>query len=191
MSGVHWMQFIAKCRIENGLLSVTLEILNPLHRLYTKRSCKFLQSYIKFQNLTNYLSNIFHILIVFHDHGDWLFWFERSEGSGASPRDRLAVGWFLMWQLADFWCGSWLNSRMAVGHSVLSVRDVRLASFLLYHRQELSIGMEERNCIGISWNSRIFVYQRGRSSLPLRMVILTSPDLGFTSRCWYVQNLQS
>jgi len=41
------MQFVAERRIENGLLSVTLTILNLLHHLYTKKSCEFFQSYEK------------------------------------------------------------------------------------------------------------------------------------------------
>ena len=46
-SGVHWVQFIAEWRIEYGLLSVTLKILNLPNCLYTKKSCKFFQSYEK------------------------------------------------------------------------------------------------------------------------------------------------
>ena len=41
------MQFIAECRIENGLQFVTPFFLNSPNCLYTKKSCKFLQSYEK------------------------------------------------------------------------------------------------------------------------------------------------
>jgi len=41
------MQFVAECRIENGLQFVTQKILNPPDCLYLKESCKFLQSYEK------------------------------------------------------------------------------------------------------------------------------------------------
>ena len=41
------MQIIAEQRIENGLLSVTLKILNLPNCLYTKISCNFFQSYEK------------------------------------------------------------------------------------------------------------------------------------------------
>jgi len=39
------MQIIAEQRMENGLLSVTLKILNLSNFLYTEKSCKFFQSY--------------------------------------------------------------------------------------------------------------------------------------------------
>ena len=41
------LNIFAERGIEYGLLSVTLKILNPLHRLYIKKSCEFLQSYEK------------------------------------------------------------------------------------------------------------------------------------------------
>ena len=45
--GCSFRQFIAEQRIENGLLSVTLKILNLPNCLHTKESCEFLQSYEK------------------------------------------------------------------------------------------------------------------------------------------------
>ena len=50
------MQFVAERGIENGLQIVTPIFLNPLNCLYTKKDCKFFQSYEK------YLS--FHIIEV-------------------------------------------------------------------------------------------------------------------------------
>jgi len=41
------MQIIAEQRIENGLLSVTLKILNLPNYFYIKKFCDFLQSYEK------------------------------------------------------------------------------------------------------------------------------------------------
>ena len=41
------MQIIAEQRIENGLLSETLKILNLPNCPYTKKSCEFFQSYEK------------------------------------------------------------------------------------------------------------------------------------------------
>ena len=41
------MQIMAEQRIENGLLSVTLKILNLPNCPYTKKSCWFFQSYEK------------------------------------------------------------------------------------------------------------------------------------------------
>ena len=46
-SGVHWMQFIAEWRIENGLQFVTRFLLNSPDGLYIKKSYEFLQSYEK------------------------------------------------------------------------------------------------------------------------------------------------
>ena len=41
------MQFVAERGIENGLQIVTPIFLNPLNCLYTKKDCKFFQSYEK------------------------------------------------------------------------------------------------------------------------------------------------
>ena len=45
--GCSLMQIMAEQRIENGLLSVTLKILNLPNCLYTKKSCESFQSYEK------------------------------------------------------------------------------------------------------------------------------------------------
>jgi len=49
--GCSLMQFMAEQRIENGLLSVTLKILNLPNCLYIKNLCNFFQSYEKFLNI--------------------------------------------------------------------------------------------------------------------------------------------
>ena len=59
------MQIIAEQRIENGLLSITQKILNPLHRLYTKKSCNFFQSYEKRIYFAAFISKYANFLQIF------------------------------------------------------------------------------------------------------------------------------
>ena len=47
------MQFVAERGIENGLQIVTPIFLNPLNCLYTKKDCKFFQSYEKSSAIQN------------------------------------------------------------------------------------------------------------------------------------------
>ena len=67
------MQFIAECRIENGLLSVTLKILNLPNCLYAKKSCEFFQSYEKTSEMQKESSLFFSFTLLRFANSDRWF----------------------------------------------------------------------------------------------------------------------
>ena len=76
------MQIIAEQRIENGLLSITQKILNPLHRLYIKEILQILTKLLKNEgNAKGKLA--FHFLMLTEIGGclaEMLFYISAKEG---------------------------------------------------------------------------------------------------------------